>query len=97
MDALLWLGGVLGGTALVWLVINFLLNKFRHKIIAFIVKYAKAALVIVFKYADKGCDILRDKGNKQASEEVRKMIIEVADELAVSIPKIARKQLNDND
>ena len=97
MNALLWLGGILGGCALVWLIVNFLLNKFRPQIIAFIVKYAKTVVVMIFKYADKGCDILRDKGNKQTSDEIRSIVVAIADELAVEIPKIAKKQLYDND
>ena len=48
MNALLWLGGILGGCALVWLIVNFLLNKMvlcKH-----FVKFFYSVLHLTFPY-----------------------------------------------
>jgi len=83
-------GGAALGLSILWLVVNFLLDKFRAKIIQFIVD---KPFTWLGDYADRACDLLRDKGNKDAAKEMRGILADAMDAGA----KRFRKELYNGD
>ena len=64
------------GIPIVWLVANFLLDKFRAVIIQFIVD---KPFTWIGDYVDRACDLLRDKGNKEAADKMRGILADAMD------------------
>lgn len=78
------------GTGLFWVVVRFLLNRFRKPIAMFI---ASKGIRILARWLDGICDWFRDHGDKPTAKIIRG----IAQDSIEKAPKIFREELYDND
>ena len=78
------------GVPVFWIVVRFLLNKFRHKVVQFVLDKGFGKL---WSIVDDGIDWVRDHQDKDTAKILRQMALDVAKGQVA----VAEKKLNDSD